>query len=128
MKILAVLGSPRKKGKGYQIVKKFEDHLKSYDSIDFEYIFLKDINLELCRGCFICVTHGEEKCPIKDEQKNLESKMLEANGIIFCSPVYGHNVSGLMKIFIDRFSYNGHHPRFFKQKALFIDEGWSNLG
>ena len=50
----------------------------------------------------------------------LESKMLEANGIIFCSPVYGHNVSGLMKIFIDRFSYNGHHPRFFKQKALFI--------
>ncbi|MBI9038443.1 MAG: NAD(P)H-dependent oxidoreductase [Bacteroidales bacterium] len=120
MKVLAIMGSPRKNGKGFQIVKKIEDQLKSYSEIDFEYVFLKDLNLELCRGCFQCIVQGEEKCPINDGQKQLEAKMLEANGIIFCSPVYGLNVSGLMKIFIDRFSYNGHHPRFFKQNALFV--------
>ena len=120
MKVLAIMGSPRKKGKGYQIVQKIEDRLKTHDDIDFEYIYLSDQDLEMCRGCFVCVVQGEEQCPIKDGQRDLEERMLSADGIIFCSPVYGHNVSGLMKVFIDRFSYNGHHPRFFKQNALFI--------
>lgn len=120
MKVLAILGSPRKRGKGFQIVQKIENHLKTYDKVDFEYIFLNDLKFEMCRGCFVCVVYGEEKCPIKDDQKELEAKMLEANAVIFCSPVYGHNVSGLMKNFIDRFAYNGHHPRFFKQNALYI--------
>jgi hypothetical protein len=47
-------------------------------------------------------------------------KMDEADGVIFASPVYTNNVSGLMKAFIDRISYNGHRPRFFGKKAFFI--------
>lgn len=40
--------------------------------------------------------------------------------MIFATPVYGMQVSGLMKVFIDRHSYIFHHPRFFRQKALLL--------
>jgi len=46
--------------------------------------------------------------------------MIEADGIIFVSPVYCENVSGLMKNFIDRFDYVFHRQRFFDQKAMVL--------
>ena len=81
---------------------------------------LKDVNLEQCRGCYTCFARGEEYCPIKDDASNLEQKMLDADGVIFATPVYGLQVSGLMKVFIDRHSYLFHRPRFFRQKALIL--------
>jgi hypothetical protein len=46
--------------------------------------------------------------------------MDEADGVVFASPVYGMNVTGQMKIFIDRFCYNFHRPRFFEKKAFLL--------
>ena len=46
--------------------------------------------------------------------------MHSADGVIFATPVYGMNVSALMKTFIDRFSYIFHRPRFFDKKALLL--------
>lgn len=46
--------------------------------------------------------------------------MVEADGIIFTTPVYGFQVSCLMKLFIDRHGYIFHRPRFFRQKALLL--------
>ncbi|HQO72393.1 MAG TPA: hypothetical protein PLJ53_06565 [Sedimentibacter sp.] len=48
-KITAIIGSARK-GATYQAVREFEQNLKEYEEIDFEYIFLSDYNLEFCRG------------------------------------------------------------------------------
>ncbi|HAS90876.1 MAG TPA: NAD(P)H-dependent oxidoreductase [Sedimentibacter sp.] len=57
-KITAIIGSARK-GATYQAVREFEQNLKEYEEIDFEYIFLSDYNLEFCRGCKICFDKGE---------------------------------------------------------------------
>ena len=46
--------------------------------------------------------------------------MREADAVVFASPVYGFNVTGLMKTFIDRFSYFFHRPRFFDKKAFVL--------
>jgi multimeric flavodoxin WrbA len=46
--------------------------------------------------------------------------MKDADGVILASPVYGFQVSGLFKMFIDRHSYIFHRPRFFRQKALLL--------
>ncbi len=125
MKVLVILGSGRK-ANTYRAVERIREIIQKQVSVDWEYAMLGDIALEQCRGCYTCFDRGEEHCPIKDESASLEQKMMEADGVIFATPVYGFQVSGLMKTFIDRHSYVFHRPRFFRQKALLLaSAGWS---
>jgi multimeric flavodoxin WrbA len=119
MKILVVMGSPRK-GNTYQAVRKVEEVMRSKGDVEFEYLMLGDANLSQCSGCFVCFMKGEDHCPFKDDAPLIEQKMHDADGVIFATPVYGMNVSALMKTFIDRFSYIFHRPRFFHKKALLL--------
>ena len=119
MKVLVIMGSPRK-GNTYRTAKKIEKFMRSLGDVEFEYLMLKDENLSQCRGCFVCTMEGEDHCPFKDESSAIEQKMHNADGVIFATPVYGMNVSALMKTFIDHFSYIFHRPRFFDKKALIL--------
>ena len=116
MKILAICGSPRK-GNTYSALKSIQD---SFPAVDFEILMLKDINFELCKGCYTCVLRGEEKCPIKDDRDILIEKIRSADGLIIASPVYSHMVSALMKNLFDRFGYYAHRPEFFDKYAMSI--------
>ena len=120
MKIIAIMGSPRGKGSGYKIVKMIEERMKTMGKVEFEYLFLKDANLKPCLGCYNCMAKGEDKCPLKDDRTAIEQKLLSADGFILSSPVYVSNVSWLIKIFIDRFAYMNHRPRFHSQKMLTV--------
>lgn len=119
MKILAIMGSWRK-GNTYHAVRRIEENMNKTGNVDFEYLFLKDVNLAACKGCTTCILKGEQRCPLKDDRESIERRLLEADGVIFASPNYASNVSGLMKTFIDRFAYAGHRPRFYGQYALYI--------
>lgn len=120
MKILAIIGSPKGKGNSYRVTKEVEGRMKEIEDVSFEYIFLKDVDLQMCRGCFSCVVKGENFCPIKDARAEIEDKMLKADGVILVTPCYCQNVSALLKNFIDRFAYVFHRPRFFNQKAMIL--------
>lgn len=121
MKILAVMGSPRKMGNTYRVVGKVKDQLLQEDkSVEFEYLFLPDCNLQLCTGCFTCIAKGQEKCPLRDDRAMMEAKMLEADGIIFAAPCYAMGVPAIMKNFIDRFAYTLHRPAFFDKAFLAV--------
>ena len=114
MKILAICGSPRK-GNTYSALRVIKDRCTD---VDFEILMLKDLNFELCRGCYACVTRGEEKCPLNDDRDLLVDKIQEADGLIAASPVYSHMVPALMKNFFDRFGYIAHRPRFFDKFVM----------
>lgn len=118
-KILTVIGSPRK-GNSYQAAKKLEEMMKSKGDYEFEYVFLKDTNLEICRGCFSCLSKGIEYCPLKDDRVMIQEKMREADGLVLVSPVYVMTVSGLLKNFIDRMAYLCHRPEYHDKKALLM--------
>ncbi|AAM07698.1 flavodoxin family protein [Methanosarcina acetivorans] len=118
MKVLVIMGSPRKCNT-YQAAKKIEEFMQPMGGVEFEYLMLKDAIFSQCRGCLVCFSEGEDHCPCKDDTPIIEQKMHAADGVIFATPVYGMNVSALMKTFIDRFSYIFHRPRFFYKKSLF---------
>ena len=120
MKVLVIVGSSRGKGNTYKVTKQLEEKIKKLGDVEFSYLFLKESNLEQCRGCFTCVTKGEHLCPIKDDRAKIEEQMLNSNGVIFASPVYVFNVTALMKNFIERFSYASHRPPFFNQSAMAV--------
>ena len=121
MKILVINGSPKGKGNTHKIVQIFESKLKEFTDVEFEYVFLKELNLGLCKGCFTCITKGETKCPLKDSARDLlENKISASDGVIFASSIYVANVSWLMKNFYDRIAYLSHRPKFFKQGAIVV--------
>ena len=118
-KIVVIFGSPRKTN-SYQATKRFEKELKKLGNYDFEYIHLNEVKLDFCRGCHNCLFLGHDKCSIKDDIGKIVAKMLESDGIVFVSPVYVVNVSGLMKNFIDRICYICHRPALFNQHVMII--------
>lgn len=120
MKILTIIGSPRKKGNTYQAVRQLEEEMKKKGGYEFEYLYLKDANLEPCRGCFNCVLKGIEFCPLKDDREMIQEKMLEADGLVIASPVYVMTVSALLKNYIDRLAYLCHRPEYHGKSAMLL--------
>lgn len=121
MKVLAILGSPRRKGNTYRIVEKIKLHLAAMDKdIAFEEIWLADYELKPCRGCFSCFARGQNTCPLRDDHAILEEKMNQADGIIFAAPTYAMGVPALMKNFIDRFAYTSHRPFLFDKAFMAV--------
>lgn len=119
-KVLAVIGSPRKRGNSYAVTRIIEDRLKEFGDVEFEYLFLGDANLKKCLGCEACVAHGEDDCPLNDDRSAIGQKMAEADGVVFVTPIYNSFITALMKEFIDRFTYVVHRPRFFGKPALIV--------
>lgn len=112
MQVTAFVGSARKKHT-YNAVRRFMDNLRSYGDVETEIVFLSDHHLEICRGCKLCTDRGEELCPLKDDRDLLLEKLFNSDGVVFATPNYSFNVSGQMKVFLDRLAFALHRPRCF---------------
>ena len=123
MKAVVFVGSARKKHT-HHAAEKFLRNLQALGEVEYELIHLTDYNLETCRGCKLCLDRGEELCPLKDDRDKLFEKIENADGVVFATPNYSFNVSGIMKIFLDRFGFIFHRPRFFgKTFTSIVAEG-----
>lgn len=127
MRVLAIMGSPRRNGTGTEVVRKIEQRLKERGEVEVGLLHLVDADLKPCRGCFGCIKLGEDRCPFADERTAIEERIEAADGIILVSPGYVQNVSGLMKNFMDRMSYTNHRLRFFDKKVMIVANGGAGL-
>ena len=118
-KILVIIASPRK-GNTFEACEILRTKIEKDMPVEYEYLWLKDMNLLPCKGCFTCFCQEETACPNRDDAPLIRRKMLEADCIIFAGPVYVMNVTGLMKNFMDRFGYIGHRPPFHEKKAVVL--------
>jgi multimeric flavodoxin WrbA len=112
MKVTAFVGSARKKHT-YQATEKFLRKLQSFGDVEYEIVALNDYQVKTCTGCKLCMDKGEQFCPLSDDRDILIAKILESDGVLFASPNYSFQVSGLMKVFLDRLGYLFHRPEFF---------------
>ena len=101
MKIAIINGSPRKNGATFKILDYFNDSLRKIDSdINIKVVHLIDYNLKYCVGCQLCYAG---KCIITDDRiEEIQSIIKDSNGLIWGSPVYAANLTGLMRNFYDR--------------------------
>lgn len=101
MKITAFNGSPRgESGNTNVMVKAFLEGAEAAGA-DVENIFLANKEINHCKACYYCATSGGE-CSIKDDMGDLMSKFLDSDIVVFATPLYVYNVSGIMKAFMDR--------------------------
>ena len=111
-KVTAFVGSARRKHT-YDAVRRFLDDLQALGDVECEIVAVSDYRLEACRGCKLCFEKGEEACSLKDDRDVLIGKMTASDGVVFASPSYMFQVSGIMKTFLDRLAFFGHRPHFF---------------
>jgi multimeric flavodoxin WrbA len=102
MTIVMINGSPRKNGATAKILEYFKTYIREkFPEINIEFINLIDNNLKFCMGCENCYKNG--KCIFADDNiEKIHDIIKISDGIIFSSPNYASNVTGLFKTFYDR--------------------------
>ncbi len=108
MKVLGIVGSPRKGGNTEIMI---EEALAAARELGAETdtFLVYDKNIAGCDGCHSCFKTG--KCKINDDMQSLYPKMEAADAILFGSPVYFNYVTAQAKAIIDRtFCYLKDHP------------------
>jgi len=79
--IFAVIGSHRRNGNSYSLVKKvFES-----TGVDHEIVQLADKKIQFCTLCEKCM---EDDCVLEDDVNGIIRKMLKADGFVFAVPKY----------------------------------------
>lgn len=102
MKITVFNGSPRgKRGNTHIMVKEFSKGVKEAGGV-IENIFLIKKEIKPCLGCFDCWFKTPGKCIIEDDMDELLSKLLSSDIVVFATPIYIDNLTGIMKNFMDR--------------------------
>jgi NAD(P)H-dependent FMN reductase len=104
-KILAFNGSPRPNGNTVYLLEKFMEGAGRHSN-NLEIVHPLELNLEHCHGCLRC--NVLRRCSITgDDWATISEKILEADVLVFASPIYFHHLPGPLKILLDRFrSFN----------------------
>lgn len=118
MKIAILMGSPRKQD-SLNICKEIEARLGN-KNITYDYIFLKDYKIQDCIGCGLCFKKSERLCPCKDDLFLIREKLIEADGIIFATPVYAYQVPAPLKRIIDRMAFLFHRQELVGKPTLVV--------
>jgi len=113
-KIIIINSSMRKKAT-YSLLKRIEALLSDFE---VEFLSLRDFDIKACVGCENCLRRGN--CSIKDEANILLQRMSEADGIIIGTPVYLRQISGYLKILIDRGCAWYHRSPLVGKPILFV--------
>lgn len=98
-KVLALMGSHRRGKNTNQALEAFISGLKD-SGIEYEKLYLKDLDILDCTGCGYCARTGE--CIIDDDMQMVYDKLNESDGLVVAAPIYFNSVNGLTKSLIDR--------------------------
>ena len=147
MKILVLTGSPRKNGNSNTLADNFIKGAKEagHEIVRFDSAF-KEVHP--CIGCNSCGMNGP--CVFKDDFEFVRQHIVDADMIVFATPMYYFGFSAQLKAVIDRFyAINGqiHRPKktallmtyadnSAEKEAILVNHynflvkylGWENVG
>ena len=107
MKIVAINGSPRGRVSNTGVM--VGAFLKGAAAAGAETneIFLCEKSIRYCRGCHSCWSETPGRCVIEDDMASVLSELAGVDMIILASPVFFNNISGTLKVFMDRLTVTG---------------------
>lgn len=102
MKVCILMGSPRPNGNTAELCKPFMDEMHNND-VEIKYITLHDKKIAPCAGCYHCqnVAAGYG-CAIQDDMQAIVAEILQADILVFATPIYTWQATAPMKAVMDR--------------------------
>ena len=123
MKITVINGNMRH-GSTWHCMDAVVRALSADDSTEVTEFFLPRDMPHFCSGCFSCFCNGEAACPHAGAVAPIVSAILEADLVVLTSSVYGLDVTGGMKAFLDHLCYmwlsHRPNPRMFGKIGLTV--------
>lgn len=114
-KVIILSISLRKNSNSNLLARSFAEGAKDAGN-DVEFISLAGKNIAFCTGCLACQKTGS--CVIKDDAIEIAEKVLNADVIVFATPIYYYEMSGQMKTLLDRM--NSMFPKNYKFRDIYM--------
>ena len=86
-----------------------------HEGSEIELFSVSGKKIKPCDGCWPCMSKGS--CHIKDDMQILYDKLVEADGIIFGTPIYFYSMTAQTKTIIDRTLALNHPGRSLTNKV-----------
>ena len=123
MKIAVLEGSPNKKGSSNLLAENFirgaEEAGHSVRIIDAAHA-----NVHPCTGCIHCGYEGP--CVQKDDVEEIRAKILDADMLVFVTPLYYYGMSAQLKLLIDRFCAFNSSIQRKRMKSALLTVAWNS--
>jgi multimeric flavodoxin WrbA len=130
MRIMTILGSPRRQGNTAKVLSWIEEQAQS-DGHQLDQANILDHNVAGCRECLACKKGALELCSIKDDANALFHRMVVSDMVLIAAPVFCWGFPAQIKGLIDRtfcmMDFSGERsdvPRLYgKPMALLLTGG-----
>ena len=114
-KVVVLSTSLRTNSNSESLAKSFVDGAKDSGN-EVKYISLKNKDIRFCIGCLACQKTGHSV--IKDDVADIMNSVLEANVVVWATPIYYYEMSGQMKTLIDRL--NPMYSKDYKFRDVYL--------
>ncbi len=104
MKLMAIIGSPRKSSNTEVLVDQVIAGCRSKTDVDVEKIIVVQKNIKYCTGCMTCCfpPPGTGKCVIKDDMAEILEQMKACDAFIFGTPNHMGTITAPLLNFLSR--------------------------
>ena len=119
MKIVVLNGSPRKGGNTEIMTQAFAEAARKNQN-EVSILDVAPMNIRGCLGCKYCWAHKGE-CVQKDDMGKVFEALVDADMVVFASPIYWFDITAQMKTVIDRLYAGGSVGFHFHKTALLLD-------
>jgi len=99
MRVLGIMGSPRRESNTEILLDKALEGAKEAGA-EVEKVLISKLRISPCLEIYACFKDGN--CSIKDDMQTLYDKLLEADHIVFASPIFFYGITSQAKAVIDR--------------------------
>lgn len=114
-RIIVISTSLRRGSNSDRLADKFAEGARSAGN-DVEKISLAGKNIKFCHGCMACQKLG--RCVIKDDVNDIMAKVVDADTVVWATPIYYYEMSGQMKTLIDRM--NAMYSQDYKFRDVYL--------
>ena len=127
MKIVVLEGSPNKYGSSNMLADCFKQGAEEAGHT-VTIIDAAHADIHPCTGCIRCGYEGP--CVQKDDVEQFRRQILDADMVVFVTPLYYYGMSAQLKILIDRFcafnsSIQGKHMKSALISAAWNSDNWT---